>query len=386
VPAADASAAPAVLTLVWSRLGDRDCLRITGWSAATWVRLRDADHDGLASWFPVFPTEAVIGRDARDGPGFRSSLPSTAGRYFLDGDTVCFVPRFPILGGASYTLLVAPGLVDPDRAGFDVDVTEFAPFTVVKPAEVRASTTEVVAIHPSAPTIPRNVLRMYIEFSAPMSEGRAADFVRVRRADTGDVVPHAFLPFDPELWDGNRRRLTVLFDPGRIKRGLSPHEAVGYPLEEGLDVELVVDARYPDASGAALVRGRVQQFHVGPDLRGRADPSIWSLRAPEAGTTQPLVVDFDRPLDHALLDRCLSVVDDAGERVPGRAETQVGERSWALRPVEPWSARRHDLVVRTILEDVAGNSVARVFDRDLALVEHDPLDADRVVRSFVPRA
>jgi hypothetical protein len=43
-------------------------------------------------------------------------------------------------------------------------------------------------------------------------------------------------------------------------------------------------------------------------------------------------------------------------------------------------------VVDAMLEDVAGNSVARVFDRDLGDAAHAPLEARLVTREFTPSA
>jgi hypothetical protein len=217
-----------------------------------------------------------------------------------------------------------------------------------------------------------------------MSDGEAADKIHVRRTDTGEVLADSFLSLDPELWDPTRRRLTVLFDPARIKRGLAPHQEVGYPLSEGVDVEFVVDQGFRDARGVPLACGHVQRYHVGPDVRGRVDPADWTLRSPKAGTTEPLVVDFDRPLDRALLDRCLRVADENRRTVAGTVDVAQGEQTWALHPDAPWSGEQHTLVVDAILEDLAGNSLARVFDRDLSLPEHDPRDVDQVVRAFTP--
>ena len=65
-----------------------------------------------------------------------------------------------------------------------------------------------------------------------MSEGHARESVRLIDTDTGQLLPDALLPMDPELWDRSRTRLTLLLDPGRIERGLVPHTETGYPLTE----------------------------------------------------------------------------------------------------------------------------------------------------------
>jgi hypothetical protein len=334
----------------------------------------------------VFPTEA-LGADRRPGEIPRSQLPPMAGSYVFDENAVCFVPRFPFLDATSYTIAVDPVLVEPVLVTRSpVDVADFVHFSIGRTAPVRASTTSVVRVAPTTAIVPRNQLRLYVEFSAPMSEGQSVDHIQVRRADTGSELSDSLLSLDPELWSGDRRRLTVLFDPARIKRGLTPHQEAGYPLEEGTDIELVVDQGYRDARGASLAIGHVQRYRVGPDIRERVEPAAWTIRSPATGTTDALVVDFDRPLDRALLQRCLHVTDDRGRTVVGQLAVAVGEESWALHPDDAWRAAPYTLTVDAILEDQAGNSVARVFDRDLSIAAHDPRDAAHVARVFMPIA
>ena len=137
----------------------------------------------------------------------------------------------------------------------------------------------MVAVEPALDVVPRNLLRFSVRFSHPMSEGWAARCDPPGAVD-GAVVPGVFLAMDPELWDAGRRRLTVLLDPARIKRGLAPHREAGYPLAEGEEVRLVVDEAFPDAEGRGLVAAAGATFRVGPDLRGRVRPGSWAVSAP----------------------------------------------------------------------------------------------------------
>ena len=105
---------------------------------------------------------------------------------------------------------------------------------------------------------------------------------------------------------------------------------------------------------------------------------------PAAGTLEPLVVRFDRPLDHALLQRCLGVVGTEVTALPGRVALPEGERSWVFTPFAEWRDALHLLVVDTTLEDLAGNSVARVFDRDIDDPAHTPLAEREVTVEFRP--
>ena len=204
-----------------------------------------------------------------------------------------------------------------------------------------------------------------------MSEGQAARHVRLVRADSGEAIESPFVA-EPELWDRERRRLTLLFDPGRLKRGLRSHEEAGYPLQEGVAVRVVVDEGFRDATGAPLRERFEQRYKVEGDLRARVDPRNWECRLPAAGTMDTLRVRFDRPLDHALLQHALEVTDGAGRPVAGRPEIGAAERSWTFTPAAPWQAGEYRLAIDPRLEDLAGNSLARVFDRDLERDEAPP--------------
>jgi hypothetical protein len=245
------------------------------------------------------------------------------------------------------------------------------------PAPTELPTTEVVSIYPSAQKVPLNLLRIYVSFSATMREGCAAR-VGFRRADTGEPLEGVFLPMDPELWDSSRQRLTLLLDPGRIKRGLMPNAEAGYPLAEDVPVSVVVDASFRDASGLPLRVEAQRAYGVGPAIRSRVDPHSWRLAFPEADSAAALVAVFDRPLDWALLRRCLVVVDAATSAVPGVASVDEGEQAWRFTPASAWRAGSYALRVDGRLEDVAGNSVRRVFDRDLDLPEDEPLHLEWV--------
>jgi hypothetical protein len=346
--------------LEWSSHHGDPCLRITG-------RRRDLER------LRIYPTDLVD--DART-----SALPPLAGEYYAEGDggAVSFVPRLPFVAGMSYTVV-----------GSDFDDVE--PVTITWPARDSGEcTTQVVEIHPTAGEVPRNLLRCYVHFSERMSEGFVAPHVHVVDAETGEPIDGAFLPMEPELWDRARRRVTVLFDPARIKRGLAPHREVGYPLRVGATVDVVIDDGFLDAAGRRLASTHARRYVVGADVRARVVPGAWDIASPPARSRESLVVRFDRPLDHALLQHCLTVVpreysDTAGESLAGSVEIPTGEQSWRFTPADPWARGGYELVVDAKLEDLAGNSVARVFDRDLADEDHVPLASDRVAVGFVVR-
>jgi hypothetical protein len=245
-----------------------------------------------------------------------------------------------------------------------------------------APTTEVVAVYPSTEELPVNQLKLYVYFSSPMSEGWAARAVQVRRADNHTPLEDVFLAAEPELWDRERQRLTLLLDPGRIKRGLAPHQEAGYPLIEGVPVIVTIISEFRDAAGRPLRADAQRRYQIGPPVRVRVVPSKWRCYYPAAGSMDPLIVEFDRPLDHALLQHSLWVNRADGRALAGRGSVGPGERSWRFEPQAPWEKGQHQLVIDSWLEDLAGNSLIRVFDRDLTQAEDDPTDTRPVAIDF----
>ncbi|TVZ06625.1 hypothetical protein EAS64_04375 [Trebonia kvetii] len=139
------------------------------------------------------------------------------------------------------------------------------------------------------------------------------------------------------------------------------------------------------SQGLPLLAPAQRRYHVGGEERRHVDPGRWVLTAPSAGTSEPLRVTFDRPLDHGLLARCLQVSGPDGRPVDGTPSIGRGEQSWQLAPSRAWAPGSHQLVVDPVLEDVAGNSVSRVFDRDLDRPEDQPRQTRPVTVGFRSR-
>jgi hypothetical protein len=329
----------------------RLCILAAGWTADELERLR---AEGPGRLLAVLPSELVAASRGLAG------LARSAGRFDLAGQEVWFAPRHPLRDGLRYSLLWTA----------DGEAVELG--SVELPAAPGEPVTSVREIRPTCPEIPHNCLRLYIAFSGPMGEGWAADAVRVVDEASGETLHGALLPMEPELWDPARRRLTVLFDPGRIKRGLRPHEELGYPLRPGRALTVVVDGGFRDAAGRRLVASATRRYRVGPAERRRVDPGLWSWTWP-SGPGEPLEVAFDRPLDHALLHRCIRVLEPDGADLPVAVSVAEGEGGAALRPADGWRrGGRYRVAIDPRLEDLAGNSLRRVFDRDLVRPEDAP--------------
>ena len=298
----------------------------------------------------------------------QDGAPPMLGTLRTEGGDTVFTPRFAFQAGLKYRAVWKPA------SGAET-VFRFA-----LPARDLTPVTKVDAVYPSGGLVPENLLKVYVQFSGAMSRGEAYQRLRLRDA-AGAVVPLAFLELDEELWDPDLRRLTLLIDPGRIKRGVRPLEEVGPALRAGQTYTLEVDAAWHDADGRPLTSGFQRSFRVAAADRQPIDLARWQLNDPHDGSRDALEIDFGEPLDRALAERMLQVVDSAGRPVRGSLTVGAGERTWRFTPARSWSAGSYAVKVNTALEDLAGNKVGRPFDVDrFEQVER------RVVEAYESRA
>ncbi|HEY2414205.1 MAG TPA: Ig-like domain-containing protein [Pirellulaceae bacterium] len=285
-------------------------------------------------------------------------LPAIAGRFEVHGDAVRLIPQFSLRPGMAYRGIFYP----PPRASPESVRRDHVDISI--PAPPPSPPTKVTAIYPTASKLPENQLRFYIHFSAPMSSGDAYEHVKLIR-DDGKVITRAFLEIGEELWDGSGTRLTLLFDPGRVKTGLKPREEFGPVLEAGKSYRLVIDKEFRDANNQPLAEGFEKRFTAGPMIEAAVDPEQWKIESPVAGTRHPLIVTFPRPLDRALLMRMITIGDSDGKSVSGEIVVSDEERKWTFTPDQPWTAGKHELIIDTALEDSAGNNLAGSFEVDV---------------------
>jgi hypothetical protein len=278
------------------------------------------------------------------------NVPPLLGHYAVESGSLVFHPEYPIAPGVHYRVVFRP-----PTGGAPIEKDFDGP---PRPSNPEA---RVEQIYPSGDVWPSNQLRMYIYFSAPMSRGEAASYVHVFDREGHDLggPRGVFLPGE-ELWDPGFRRLTMTFDPGRIKRGLTSNQSMGPPITEGKTYTVVIDRQWPDARGVPLLAEFRRTFRGGPAERTPPDPKQWRMTAPKAGTRDALVVDFPTPMNYPLLLRMLQVKD-----LRGTVSIAHEEWQWRFTPSQPWPSGAHQLVVDTGLEDLAGNHIGQPFDLDV---------------------
>ena len=188
-----------------------------------------------------------------------SDTPPLLGSYRVEGDVLRFVPRFPLEPGLRYRAELDPSrlleIAERTAKGRILGLPRSAAHRGSRPNSRLPG--DLPPRPPRSPRstprarLPENLLRFYIYFSAPMSRGEAYRHIRLLDA-AGKPVDTPFLELDEELWSRDGMRFTLLFDPGRIKRGLKPREELGPVLEAGKSYQLVVDRDWLDAEGNPL--------------------------------------------------------------------------------------------------------------------------------------
>jgi hypothetical protein len=280
------------------------------------------------------------------------------GSYAVSGDALRFTPAFALDPGREYHVRFDPSKL-PGGSAAGTPVTAL----IVRPAEHTTPSTVVTHVYPTGDVVPDNLLRMYVEFSAPMGRPSGIPYLKLLDEHGGEIQG-AFLPLDYEFWSPDHRRFTAFFDPGRVKDGILPNQQMGRPLRAGHDVTLVISREWKDEHGLPLKEDYRRLLKVTQTDHQPLDTATWKIAPPsKSGGRDPIVVTFPEPLDHGLLMRALGVTRDS-DPLDGDIVVDAAETRWSFTPKDPWRAGAYHLLALDILEDVAGNQIGRAFEVD----------------------
>ncbi len=314
------------------------------------VKTSDSDFEIEVTKLPTAEVESAEVRVWLQSADSEQLPPMTGTTIKSDGN-LRFQPRFPLRRGKAYRVRLS-------SANFKAtDYLVEIPAPDIEP-------TRVLVIHPTADQVPANMLKFYVHFSAPMRQGDIYDFVRLRKA-SGEEIELPFLEIEQEFWSRDAKRLTLLLDPGRIKRGLKPREEMGPIFEPGGKYELVISGKWKDGNGNPLGTDVIKSFSALEEDFDLPDPANWKINPPKQGTRQPLVIQFGEPLDHSIAQRAFRLRNLQHESVVGDLKVSADSTRLEFSPGQPWSEPRFELIVDTTLEDLAGNSLGKQFDVDV---------------------
>lgn len=216
----------------------------------------------------------------------------------------------------------------------------------------------VLSYSPKSEHIPSNTLRMYVQFSESMGLRQVREHI-VLLNDQGEVVVNPFLNLGRELWDSEQKVLTLLFDPGRIKRGVGPNLQSGAPLLVGNTYHIQIKAGMESAAGVSMSEEKLIKYQIEPPLRTSLNLHEWQIKSPTTSTAA-LTIYFDRLMDTQAALRMIAIVSEDGKLVKGRSSTNG--LSWNFMPKRPWVPQSYKVVVSPDLEDISGNTRRAPFD------------------------
>jgi hypothetical protein len=201
-----------------------------------------------------------------------------------------------------------------------------------------------------------------------MQEGQALQHIVLIKGEN-DTLRNVFLDLQPELWSNDRTILTLWLDPGRIKRDLQPNLEMGPPLQEGARYRLSILQDWPGAEGISLRTAFHKNFIT--TKRDEQSPEIdsWIIHSPASGSTDKLEIDFTESLDYVLIGKAIFIVDAQGREVKGTIGEKENETGFFFTPAIPWKTGTYTIECESRMEDLAGNNMNRLFDKDLTKKE-----------------
>lgn len=270
------------------------------------------------------------------------------GTFNAKDGSMYFEPAMPLRPGQTYSVL--QGNV------FICKVRVTAQTSSVQP--------KLLHIYPETDTLPENALKIYLHFATPMRTGSSLEHILLLDKNR-DTLHRVFLNLQPELWDTTGTILTLWIDPGRIKRDLVLNRELGNPLKKSQSYQLVINADWKDSEGNPLPQNYTKNFVAAARDDENPDINQWQLHLPKAGTNAPLTIQLKETFDHYLLNESVTVLGADNKPVSGSFTNAGKDKALQFTPTQPWAAQNYKLQVAARLEDLAGNNLNRVFDRDI---------------------
>jgi len=281
-----------------------------------------------------------------------------------------FKSKYGFSNGASYTVFVKGNSNVAQRFIIKVPEIKLKPSTYIK------------NVYPTTSKLPMNQLKFYIEFSAPMRLGNAFEQIHLYKLPEGKLESEAFLVTAEELWNPDRTRVTIFFDPGRIKRGVQPNLQLGLPLVEGNTYKLVIDKGWLDLNDVKLIKGFEKTFDVISVDRQSPNPKNWKIDFPSTKNKSSVKIDFKEAMDFGLLHSAIVIVDETNIYVEGSIRLSENENKWTFTPKKQWLKGSYKIIINAWLEDLSGNNLNRKFDVNLNSENDTPKNIKEVIIPF----
>ena len=307
------------------------------------IRLSDSV---LSEKFQIFKGNFSTKRDAQHLRPVLGDIQKTTA-YFS------FIPRVPFKHDTDYSF-----------------VSKDAVYVFRTPSSTGFETFEVVEVHPTATQLPANFLKWYVHFNTPVNPIKIYDHFSLLNAQ-GIPVERSVLDLGTPLLSEDGKTLTVWIEPGRQKRDLGPNRVLGPVLTEGQRYSLVISGDLKDTNGRKLNHPYKKMFSVLPPDRSQPYISQWMLTLPVVRTKKGLHIDFGEPMDFGSLKNAIQITTADGTDVKGTFT--FADKAALFLPERLWQSGRYTLTCDSRIEDIAGNNLERLFDRDVTVEFDEPI-------------
>jgi hypothetical protein len=224
---------------------------------------------------------------------------------------------------------------------------------------------KIVEVYPTTDSIPVNILRFYIQFSAPMQEMDILKHIKLSNEE-GKNITGVFFENQYELWNKNRTKVTLIVDPGRVKLGLLANNKMGRAFDVGKRYTLTVDSLLLDFNDQQLKENFTKTFIAVQEDTIPPDTKLWQLTLPKVNSQDVITIDFKDKIDHISAQTLIKVFQN-GKEIQGLISLSNEEQKYIFKPDKNWKKGSYQILVHPSLEDIAANSINQVFD-------HKPLD------------
>lgn len=267
-----------------------------------------------------------------------------------------FIPLLPFQKNSEYTLIYNSSIY---------------PFKI----ELDASyvPVQVETIYPNSTVLPSNFLKWYIQFSKPINPSKIYDHIYLIDKSDSTKIDRALLPLETPLLSDDGTLLTLWIEPGRQKRDLGPNKQLGEVLTAGKSYTLVIGQGLKDHQGILMNESFTHPFTVEPPDRIQPTVTSWKLQLPTAQTKEPLYIDFQEFLDYGSLQNSLLIRDESGEEFMGTFTVDTNQKGIQFTPLLIWNKSTYIVSSKPIVEDLSGNNLERLFDRDVTIETKTPV-------------
>ncbi len=286
------------------------------------------------------------------------------GKYELSDSVIAFVPVLPFAQGENYEVVLNQTMIQDRMPNRKIDENQLhLKFTV--PETDLTTYPFVENVYPTSEFLPLNTLKFHIDFSQPMKTGQALEYIHLIDKTSGQKIEHVFADYSIEFWDELDQRLTIYFDPGRLKKGLLLNRTLGSPLISQHEYQLRIDSTWENKVGQRLSSTYRKDFTVTEEDRLSPKMANWELILPDRNTKNSLEIKFPEPMDVILAERSFVVIDHNGDPFNGDVKIEDEERRWIFYPTSNWNQKNYKVLVYSGLADRSGNMLKGLFERNV---------------------